>query len=132
MKRPWSSLEPHHSLSRQDAADYLGISDTDLDKLVLAGELTPARIGRRFSFKVEQLHWFFREHMGSGTPKFFFWNRRKPQLPMEVATQLLNLPKKDIVRLLEAEVLKDLAPQSIRSYLFESQWQAKLLQSNQG
>ena len=131
MKRPWDSLEPHHALRRQDAADYLGISTFHLNKLVAAGELTPAKIGKHVLFKVEQLHRFFLDHIDKKPPKFFFWNRKDPCVPMRIATQLINLPEEDILRLVESGILKDLTPQSIRDYLFENQWQQKLLLSNQ-
>ena len=130
MKRPWDDLELYHAFRRQDAADYLGITVCNLDKLVKAGELTPAKIGHHVLFKVEDLHKFWREHIDQTTPSFFFWNRKNPEIPMMFATQLLNLSKRDILRLVQEGIIKDLTPQSIRSYLFENQWKQQLLQLN--
>lgn len=131
MKRLWGELEPHHALRKKDAADYLGVTVSLLDSLVLAQELTPAKIGNGLAFKVEQLHRFYMDHIQSGPPDLFFWNRNDPQLPIEIVTQLLNLSEKDIVRLVEKRILLDLTPQSIRTYLFENQWQQRLLLSDQ-
>lgn len=130
MKRLWGDLEPHHALNRKDAADYLGISATLLDSLVRAEEITPATISGRKTYKVEQLHRFYLDHISIDPPDFFFWDRKDPQLPLFIVTQLLNLPEEDIVRLVEKRILTDLTPQSIRKYLFENQWQRKLLLSN--
>jgi len=131
MKRLWGELEPHHALNRQDAADYLGISTALLDSLVRAQEITPATIGGRKTYKVEQLHRFYLEHISTAPPDFYFWDYSDPQLPLKIVTQLLNLPEEDIVRLVEKRILTDLTPQSIRTYLFENQWQQSLLLSNQ-
>ena len=42
-------------LSRKDAALYLGISPSMLDKLVAQGVLARVKLGRRVIFKIEDL-----------------------------------------------------------------------------
>ncbi|MCD6255638.1 MAG: helix-turn-helix domain-containing protein [Deltaproteobacteria bacterium] len=42
-------------LNRKDAASYLGISPSMLDKLVARGDLPRVKLGKRVIFKIEDL-----------------------------------------------------------------------------